>query len=417
MKPLKLILTLLLCIQLQSVLAQIDNIHLSFKNGVKSNKTMVVTWTSAVSCASTIKYGLDSNHLKSITSVNANPVSGQKNAFAYKATLENLLPNHTYYYQCEQACTNSTSPIYAFKTPPKLGDKSKFTVGVWGDTQNNEGNKTFEVTSDIVNQLLKQPLNFTIHTGDIVENGSVAASWNGFLHTAQPLNAKAPFMPATGNHDVINDNQHANFQKPFPIFHDLFNLPEDNLNYSFDYGNVHFVAINSGYCQGAAKIDAVLFKPGSTEYIWLEKDLIKAKKDKKIKWIVLYDHYPIHAHGVSLVPQWQNQITPLIDKYGVDLVLSGHRHVYERHKAMKNNDILEQLDLHVYNKPAGTVFITNGSAGGSLQGIGGKDMPSMLFTSPQKMYTYALMTIEGAQLSYDVYDISGNKIDYFKMIK
>ncbi|MES2418431.1 MAG: metallophosphoesterase family protein [Bacteroidota bacterium] len=417
MKQIKLILSILLCFQLQSLFAQIDNIHLSFKDGTQSSRTMAVSWTSITSCSSILKYGLDRNNLKSVAAVDPIPVSGQKKSFAYKATLENLLPGHTYYYQCEQTCANSTSEVYAFKTPPKVGDKGKICIGVWGDTQNNEGNKTFEVTKTIVDQLLKQPLNFTIHTGDIVENGSVAASWNGFLHTAQPLNAKTPFMPATGNHDVINDNQNVNFQRPFPIFHDLFNLPNDNLNYAYDYGNTHFIAINSGYCAGAAKIDAVLFKPGSAEYKWLEKDLIQAKKNKKIKWIILYDHYPMHAHGVSLVPQWQNQITPLIDKYAIDLVLSGHRHVYERHKAMRGTTILDQPDLHIYDKPMGTVFITNGSAGGSLQGVGGKDMPSMLYTSPQKMYTYALMTIAGKELSYEVYDINGNKIDYFKMIK
>ena len=402
----------------QLLYAQTDNIHLSFGDGDKNKKSVTVTWTNVHPCKSEVVYGIDSTELKSKMEPTSKLIAGQQNSFVYKAELKNLQPDKVYFYsivvkdQCESAHN-----VYRFTTPPKNGAKGRYTIGVWGDTQNNEGNKNFEITSKIVNHLTKYPLNFTVHTGDIVENGSVASSWNKFLQTAQPLNANTPFMPSTGNHDVINAVQDINFQKPFPIFYDLFSLPEDELNYSFDYGNIHFIAINSGYCAGAAKVDKVLFKKDSPEYKWLEEDLEKTKKDKKIKWVILYDHYPVHAHGVSLVPQWQNQISPIIDKYKIDLVLSGHRHVYERHAAIAKGNIEKPTDAHVYRKPSGTVFITNGSAGGSLQGVGGGGMPSMMFTSGEKMYTYAIMTVHHNQLAYDVYNIDGQKIDYFKIIK
>lgn len=409
----------------KTLFAQTDNIHLSFTGGAKNDRSIMVTWTSRLSCNGVISYGTDSTKLRSKIVAIPKKITGQQNSFVYKAELKDLLPGKVYYYRCiieDEQCgdvksESQWSRVYSFTIPPKKGSNGKYSIGVWGDTQNNEGNKNFEITDKIVNQLIKHPLNFTVHTGDIVENGSVASSWDKFLHISQPLNAKVPFMPSTGNHDVVNANQDLNFQKPFPIFYDLFNLPEDELNYSFDYGNIHFVAINSGYCAGAAKVDKVFFKKDSPEYNWLEKDLDRARKDKKIKWVILYDHYPVHAHGVSLVPQWQSQITPIIDKYKIDLMLSGHRHVYERHTAIRNNVIEKQIDPHIYSKPKGTVFITNGSAGGSLQGIGGSSMPSMVFTSPEKMYTYAIMTIHNNELAYDVYNIEGQKIDHFKIIK
>jgi len=405
--------------------AQTENLHLSFKGGTAKFKSIAVTWTSPKSCAGLVKYGLDSSKLTTEVRVQPKQIVGEKNSFVYKAELKNLLPGKVYYYKCgseDRNCDNdhqkgSWSAVHSFTTPPKSGAEGKFTIGVWGDTQDNQGNKSFEKTAKIVSQLIKYPLNLTLHMGDIVENGSVTASWDKFLQTAEALNAKVPFMPVTGNHDVVNANNDPTFQRPFPIFHDLFDLPEDKLNYSFDYGNIHFVAINSGYCQGAAKVDKVLFTKGSPEYNWLENDLIKARKNKKIKWIILYDHYPVHAYGVSLVPQWQDQISPIIDRYKVDLVLSGHRHVYERHKAIRNNIPEEQLDFHVYHKPAGTVYITNGSAGGSLQGVGGNKMPSMVFTPPTRMHTYAVMTIHGNQLTYDVYNEEAEKIDHFKLLK
>jgi 3',5'-cyclic AMP phosphodiesterase CpdA len=253
--------------------------------------------------------------------------------------------------------------------------------------------------------------------GDIVENGSVGTSWNGLFTTTQPVNATAPFMPVTGNHDVDNDSTHAGYQKPFPVFYDFLNLPGNNIDYSYNYGNTHFVAISSGHAKGAEAAGNFTFAPGSAEYRWLEDDLSKARRDKNITWIILYMHHPLYSFGWSHVQGWQNRITPLVDKYKVDLCLAGHRHVYERHRAIRNERVLPQADNHVYQSPQGPVYITNGTAGGSPQGPGGSDMPSMIFTSAAKMYNYAAMTIKGNSINYEVYDQDGQKIDYFKLTK
>jgi 3',5'-cyclic AMP phosphodiesterase CpdA len=253
--------------------------------------------------------------------------------------------------------------------------------------------------------------------GDIVDNGSFASKWKGLFSTTQPVNANAPFMPVTGNHDVGNDAKQEGYQKPFPVFYDFLNLPANNIDYSYNYGNTHFVAISSGHAKGAEAAGDFTYAPGSPEYRWLEADLLKARSDKNITWIVLYMHHPLYAFGWSHVKGWQNRITPLVDKYSVDLCLAGHRHVYERHRAIRNNEILPQQDDHIYQKPSGTVYITNGTSGGSPQGIGGSNMPSMIFTNKVKEYNYAIMAVEGNSISYDVYNQNGQKIDYFKLVK
>jgi hypothetical protein len=224
-------------------------------------------------------------------------------------------------------------------------------------------------------------------------------------------------MPVTGNHDVINDAADTCFQKPFPVFHDLFNLPDGNINYSFNYGNAHFVAINSGFAKEAEKLGRVLFEQGSAEYKWLESDLQRARLDKKIRWIILYTHYPFYAYGWSHVPAWRDRITPLLDKYEVDLCLAGHRHVYERHAAIRANEVLRSKDNRSYVNPAGTVYITNGTAGGSPQGVGGFDLPSMIFTPGERMYNFAIMSVEGDILKYVVYNERNEVIDSFEILK
>lgn len=399
-------------------IAQPQNIHLSWSGSkiTDPGKTIAITWSSNQPDNNTVKYGKDSIRLnRSAKALEKAPINSNP-LFVYKAEIQALRLAKKYYYQCgsDEA---GWSAVYSFKTAPKPGKKDKFRVAVWGDTQNNGGNYQFEQTRVIVDQLKKYPINLSIHMGDIVENGSVVESWNKFLNTAQPINARAAFMPVTGNHDVVNKTTEPDFQKPFQVFRDNFNLPKDQLNYSFDYGNTHFVAINSGFAQGAAKVNKLLFEKGSSEYQWLASDLAKARKNKNTDWIILYMHYPMYSFGVSWIPGWQSNITPLLDQYKVDLCLSGHRHVYERHKPIRNNQISEQEDAHNYQKPQGTFYITNGSAGGSLQGIGGSEMPSMLFTSPEKMYNYAIMTIEGETILYDVYNNKGDKIDYFELSK
>jgi predicted phosphodiesterase len=333
-----------------------------------------------------------------------------------KVTLGKLQPA-TYYFYKVGSDKDGWSETYTFRTGPKKGDTKKIVVGIWSDTQNNTGNLAFEQTDSIVKQMSKGVYDFTLHNGDIVENGSVVRSWKALFEVTQPMNANYPFMSVTGNHDVNNDTASPDFQKPFPVYYDLFHLPGNQLNYSYDYGNVHFVAISSGFAQGAERVGKVLFEKGSEEYNWLEADLKKAKRERKTDWIILYSHYPVYSFGFSHIPAWQQHLKPLVDQYGVDLYLAGHRHVYERHKAVRGTEVFEPTNAHLYQDPKGTVYITNGSCGGSLQGIGGKALPTIVFTPDEKMYTYAVMTIEKGTLGYTVYNKDGKQVDHFQITK
>ncbi|MCW3079872.1 metallophosphoesterase family protein [Segetibacter sp.] len=396
--------------------AQPQQVHLSW-NSVKkdaTSNTMTVTWADNSQNKGLIKYGTHQQLMKTETATSK--YSDSAKIYIYQATLKGLKPNTKYYYKCGSNRGPWTAQ-FSFRTAPSFGSRSKFVVGVWGDTQDNEFNEQFQKTAAIVQQLKKYPIQFSVHMGDIVDIGSVGAKWKGLFSTTQPVNAFAPFMPVTGNHDVDNDSASKGYQKPFPVFYDVLHLPANNIDYSYNYGNTHFVAISSGHAKGAEAAGDFTFAPGSREYRWLEDDLAKARADKSITWIVLYMHHPLYSFGWSHVTGWQNRITPLVDKYKVDLCLAGHRHVYERHKPIRNNEVLPQPDNHVYQKPAGTVYVTNGTAGGSPQGLGGKDMASMSFTNTVKEYNYAIMTIEGNTISYDVYNQDGKKIDYFTISK
>lgn len=391
-------------------------IHLSWnQRGIEATPgSMGVTWMDDFRAPAMVRFGTDSADLDRKVRVMPR-YSDALELYVLKATLRNLRPGTSYFYKVGSD-EGGWSPVYRFRTAPEPGSDAPFTVGVWSDTQNNKGNMRFEQSDTIVSRMAKYPLDFTLHTGDIVENGSVAESWKNFFTVAEPLNSRFPFMSVTGNHDVVNDTT-SGFQRPFPVFYDLFNLPGDQLNYSYRYGNTHLIAINSGYAQGASKVGKVLFSPDSPEYRWLEKDLAAARKDPKVRWIIMYFHYPVYSYGFSHVQPWQDRLKPIIDRFMVDLVISGHRHVYERHAAVRGSRIFPLREKGLYEKPEGTVYVTSGSCGGSLQGLGGDKLPTMVFTPGEKIYTFGVMRINGNRLQFEVFDKKGQAIDQFEIRK
>ncbi len=387
------------------IVAQPCQVHLSWSgNKVKTYSSMTVSWVSdSLQADQFVVYGTTASDY---LSAKAEKTIANGRSFQ-KVFLKNLQPSTTYIYRCGSDETG-WSEYYTFTTAPPPGTTKTFKVGVWGDTQNNEFNEQFEKTTQIVGQMIHVKPNFILHMGDIVNNGSITPDWLNFLKVAQPLTAFAPMMPTLGNHDIEN-LPGENFQKPFSSFYQLFSLPLDGLDYSFDYGNTHFVCIFSGLAKAASESGLLRYSPDSKEYKWLEKDLSKARSNKRIDWIVAYTHYPLYSFGWSNVQQWKEALSPLLEKYKVDLCLSGHRHVYERHFPLKAG--LPALE------GKGTVYITNGTAGGSPQGLGGKEMPTMAFTSAEKMYNYSTMTIEGKKLLYEVFDQNSKKLDELILIK
>ncbi len=291
-----------------------------------------------------------------------------------------------------------------------------FRVGIIGDTQNNENNETFGKTIRITDLVREYSPSFTLHMGDIINNGSIPDDWKEYLTVTQELNAISPLMPVLGNHDVQN-TKGDDFQKPFQEFHTLFNLPGDEVNYSFTYQNVRFIGIFSGCAQAASETGQVKYKPGSPEYKWLDAELSAAEKDKRIIWTIVWMHYPVYSVGWSNISKWKENVLPLLEKYRVDLCLAGHRHIYERHFPLKNGIPVRNESGTTFTSTDGTIYITNGTAGGNPTGPGGKDQPAMAFTPDSIMYSFGIMDINNKSITYRVYSQDNILIDKFILNK
>jgi len=124
------------------------------------------------------------------------------------------------------------------------------------------------------------------------------------------LEAGVKFYAALGNHDDPNDER---LYKPFNMGGERY--------YAFKKGDVAFFALDSNYMD-------------PNQLSWIDQNL----QNTKSKWKICYFHHPLYNEGRSHGPDLdlRTQLTPLFKRYGVNLVLSGHEHVYERIKPQDN---------------------------------------------------------------------------------
>jgi hypothetical protein len=105
----------------------------------------------------------------------------------------------------------------------------------------------------------------------------------------------------------------------------LFNLPAERLWHSMDYGNLHVVMLDQWDLENDKPMEPERMEAMAA---WLDQDLAAAKS--KADWIIVAGHqqmYNVSGHGSI----WGHEkILPILYKHGVDLVVSGHSHLYER---------------------------------------------------------------------------------------
>jgi len=196
-----------------------------------------------------------------------------------------------------------------------------------------------------------------IVTGDL----SYQKSPDCWYNTVARLDTDRRLKIAFGEHD-IDDNltKYNNYLKHF-------NLTEPY--YSFDYQNVHFLVM------ATAKNGAVPYMNGSGQNKFVIDDLKRASENEQIDWIIVDTFRPLYSSNTTHpgVDKLQDIYHPIFEKYGVDIVLQGHNHNYQRTYPLSYNlaspikPIITDKQTKEYDKDhAGQIFITVGTAGEDL---------------------------------------------------
>jgi hypothetical protein len=141
-----------------------------------------------------------------------------------------------------------------------------------------------------------------------------------------------------------------------------------NMWHSFNYGPVHFVAMDleTGF-EGSAEEKRYVLKCGGfgDMITWLEEDLSIAASNDDINWIVVGGHHPMY-NGGSVDPKMQSAIEPLLAKYNVDVMFTGHVHSYERDWPTVDTDDT----VFTYDQPGRTTHVMVGGPGNDEQAAG-----------------------------------------------
>ncbi len=181
--------------------------------------------------------------------------------------------------------------------------------------------------------------------------------------------------------------------------------------YSFNYQNAHFLVLSTEMITS------------SSMYDFAKNDLAKAASNTGIDWIIVYMHKPMYTspgqHGASTT--MRDKYHPLFDKYGVDLVLYGHNHAYERSYPIKydtstpSTPIVTSSNKASYTNPTGAIYATVGTAGASLYTYSSKN--SYIVTQ-YKGHGFLDITISGSTLSAKFYANSDGSVkDQFTIKK
>jgi uncharacterized protein (TIGR03437 family) len=273
--------------------------------------------------------------------------------YQYRVDLNGLAPNTTYYYRVNVGGV-PLAPAASFTTAAS-GPFSFLAYGDSGMGTAEQQNVLVQMLGEMSNPNLK----LVLHVGDIAyEDGT----YDDFLshHFAYyfSMMAQLPFFPAPGNHEYNSCGNNYNCPPASPYF-SVHAPPAANVTgpdrgkyYSYDWGDVHFVAL-----------DANLLLPNDPipQLDWLEADLSATTA----KWKIVYWHqtpYPLFWHTSDPLDiasaKW---FVPILERHGVQLVLTGHEHEYFRSKPMHGG-------VPVDSGPS-TLYITSGGGGGSIHPV------------------------------------------------
>lgn len=248
--------------------------------------------------------------------------------------IDALTESTMYYYEI-----GNTSEMFTpqatqyFKTHPQEGkDDQKWRFWAIGDSGMGNGDQD-AVTNSFMSYNNNQHIDGWIMLGDnAYESGFDSEYQDGFFDAYPQILPNTVVWPSPGNHDY---NNHIPFSPP-PAYYEIFHLPTNaeaggyasgtEKYYSWNFGNVHFISLDS-YDEGRNTSDPMAQ--------WLVQDLANNTQP----WIVAYWHHPPYTKGSHDSDNWlldgelidmRENILPILEDGGIDLILNGHSHCYER---------------------------------------------------------------------------------------
>jgi acid phosphatase type 7 len=276
----------------------------------------------------------------------------------HELTFQGLKPATRYSYTVEPGGRTGS-----FKTSPD-GDSDLFFVA-WGDSRTY-----YDKLARISELVAKDQPDFTVHSGDLVDDGHVDDDWDRFFESAAPLLRSGALWPSIGNHDYGAKQ-----------YFDLFVLPEPESWYTFTAGPAQFFILDSNWTP----------RKDPKQIAWFAEEVKKSKA--RFKFLVC--HHPLVScpdDDFAFDKEWSmyGLFGKALEEAGVVAVFQGHNHNYQRAERK------------------GVVYITTGGGGAPLYDVGPLT-PETKFA--REVHHYVRVRLTGRKMSLETVDIDGQVID------
>ncbi|MEO5895365.1 MAG: metallophosphoesterase [Vicinamibacterales bacterium] len=390
--------------------------------------SVIVRWRTDVATDSRVRFGTSAGVLTSAADNSALTTE-------HEVLVSGLQPATPYFYSVgtsQTALAGDTS--YTFTTSPVTGTSRPTRIWVLGDSGTANANAA-AVRDAYLNFTGARGTDLWLMLGDnAYETGTDAEFQSAVFNMYPTVLRQSALWPTLGNHD----GQTADSATGAGPYYDIFTLPKNaeaggiasgtEAYYSFDYGSIHFICLESFETNRAAN------GPMMT---WLRNDVLATTQP----WVVAFWHHPPYTKGshnsdteTELIQMRENAL-PILEAAGVDLVLTGHSHSYERsflidghYRLSSTFDATMKVDggsgrtdgTGAYHKPgpgpqthAGAVYAVAGSSG---QTSGGTLNHPAMFISINSLGSMVL-DVDGSRLDARFLSSTGAVLDYFTIVK
>ncbi len=282
---------------------------------------------------------------------------------------------------------NNIDIIYAQTTIPNFNIAA---AGDWGCNSN---------TDKTVNSIKTQNPELILGLGDY----SYESSADCWLDALQPI-YDLQNNPNANNMQISIGNHENSASEDFNTYINSFSLTRQfGQVYSFNIHNVHFLSMAT----------EISYSTGSSQNVFVKNDLAAAAANPNIDWIIVYFHKPMYSSPSSCSScsgesSLRDIYHPIFDQYGVDIVLEGHTHDYQRSYPVifnpnsKSNPTITDTNRNNYNDPAGQIY--------ALVGTGGVNFHSL---SSQKSFMAFQQSNRFGHLNIDIQNNGANLIGKF----
>ncbi len=288
-----------------------------------TTNSVIVRWRTDLGSDSIVRFGTNSANLdQTITDTTATT--------EHVVTVTNLSAATKYFYAIATGTnTLASGTNHFFVTSPPAGVPQPTRLWVIGDSGTANANARAVRDAYLNFATTNTPADLWLMLGDNAYNSGLDTEYQAAVFDMYPTVLRnTPLWSTIGNHETGQQTTIASFP-----YLDIFSLPQNaeagglasgtERYYSFDYANVHFVCLDAMTSSRTTN---------GAMATWLRDDLGATTQD----WIIAFWHHPPYTKGShnsdteSILIQMRQNIVPILESYGVDLVLCGHSHCYER---------------------------------------------------------------------------------------